>query len=332
MYAGTATDRPAAVQTSASEMPPASMRGSPMPPSITALNAWMMPVTVPSRPNKGEMLAMVPTEFTKRSSSWTTCRPTSSTRSIMMSRPRCRLANAVASTRPSGEFFSSASMTLALTWCRSASSDTFLMRSWGKTRLRCSVQRRSSTIPTSAMEHRMIGHMNGPPARTISHMAGIIPEGAGNRHSTAPGEGILLRARSREHRESMHVQPDFDGTLAQDIDDPYTGFLPAPERLRACGRAGLATRGDGEPRATGFYPLPAGSPGAGAAAQENHLTGQRGRWQARQQPQLRGRIEVTREEHRVPAHRHSQDATAGAGREQFEFHAVARKALVPAPP
>ncbi len=59
-----------------------------MPPSITALKARMMPVTVPSSPNNGEMLAMVPTEFTNRSSSCTTWRPTSSTRSIMISRPR----------------------------------------------------------------------------------------------------------------------------------------------------------------------------------------------------------------------------------------------------
>ena len=62
----------AAVVINASAMPPERTRGSPAPSTEIALNALMIPVTVPSRPNKGEMLAMVPTEFTKRSSSCTT--------------------------------------------------------------------------------------------------------------------------------------------------------------------------------------------------------------------------------------------------------------------
>ena len=172
MNDGMATARPPAVVISASEMPPASSRGSPMPPSMTALKARMMPVTVPSSPSSGEMLAMVPSVLRKRSSSCTTCRPVSWTRSIMISRPRSRLASAAARTRPSGEFFSSASMTFALTWPDSASCETFLMSSSGSTRLRCSVQSRSRRMPTAATEQRMIGHMKYPPACTSSHMGG----------------------------------------------------------------------------------------------------------------------------------------------------------------
>ena len=37
---------------SASPMPPERMRGSPRPLAVMALNAWMMPATVPSRPEQ----------------------------------------------------------------------------------------------------------------------------------------------------------------------------------------------------------------------------------------------------------------------------------------
>ena len=37
-------------------------------------------------------------------------------------------------------------------------------------RLRCRVHRRSSMIAAAVIEQRMIGHISGPPARTISHI------------------------------------------------------------------------------------------------------------------------------------------------------------------
>ena len=52
MSEGMATSKPAAVVMSASPIPPASARGSPIPWVVMALNAAMMPVTVPSKPSK----------------------------------------------------------------------------------------------------------------------------------------------------------------------------------------------------------------------------------------------------------------------------------------
>jgi hypothetical protein len=66
---GIATHSPAAVATSASAMPPESIRGSPAPPALMALKALMMPVTVPSSPSSGDTPAIVPSVFRKRSSS-----------------------------------------------------------------------------------------------------------------------------------------------------------------------------------------------------------------------------------------------------------------------
>src|SRR5215471_14873063 len=60
MYAGIATQRPAAVQTSASPMPPAIFIGSPTPEIMTAKNMRMRPNTVPRRPSKGPISAIVP--------------------------------------------------------------------------------------------------------------------------------------------------------------------------------------------------------------------------------------------------------------------------------
>ena len=59
MTAGIATTRPAAVVISASEMPGATARSVAAPAVPRPWKASMMPMTVPSRPMKGEMAAMV---------------------------------------------------------------------------------------------------------------------------------------------------------------------------------------------------------------------------------------------------------------------------------
>ena len=69
MIAGIETMMPAAVVSSASEMPRDSSEASatdPMSPSTP--KAWMLPVTVPSRPSSGAMWAMVPSAERNRSS------------------------------------------------------------------------------------------------------------------------------------------------------------------------------------------------------------------------------------------------------------------------
>ena len=59
-----------------------------MPATVIALNVRIMPVTVPSRPSNGEIAAIVPSVFRKRSRSCTTWRPASSIASIMTARSR----------------------------------------------------------------------------------------------------------------------------------------------------------------------------------------------------------------------------------------------------
>ena len=44
------------------------------------------------------------------------------------------------------------------------------IQSGGNTRRSCSVQRRSSTMAAATIEQKIIGHISGPPARTISHI------------------------------------------------------------------------------------------------------------------------------------------------------------------
>ncbi len=58
--AGIATIMPAAVDTSALPMPPASWFTSPMPWSRMPRNIWIMPTTVPNRPNSGPEAEIVP--------------------------------------------------------------------------------------------------------------------------------------------------------------------------------------------------------------------------------------------------------------------------------
>ena len=69
MMAGIDTIMPAAVVSSASEIPRDSSAGSVIAPSSPSTpNARMLPVTVPSNPSKGAMWAMVPRADRNRSS------------------------------------------------------------------------------------------------------------------------------------------------------------------------------------------------------------------------------------------------------------------------
>src|SRR4029077_2769503 len=83
---------------------------------------------------------------------------------------RWRFASPVAGSRPSREFCSSAAMTLSFTWLVSISCHTRRGNSCGSTRLSFSVHSRSRMIAAAVIEQRMIGHISGPPARTISHI------------------------------------------------------------------------------------------------------------------------------------------------------------------
>src|ERR1700719_79235 len=89
---------------------------------------------------------------------------------MRISRGRWRLASPVARSLPSGEFCSSAAITLSLIWFASISCHTRCGSSCGNTRLSCRVHRRSRMMAAAVIEHRMIGHISGPPARTISHI------------------------------------------------------------------------------------------------------------------------------------------------------------------
>ena len=69
MTAGTAMTRPAAVVTSASATPAATIAGAAEPATLIAWNARMIPHTVPSRPISGATAAIVPSRPVLRSSS-----------------------------------------------------------------------------------------------------------------------------------------------------------------------------------------------------------------------------------------------------------------------
>ena len=76
---------------------------------------------------------------------------------MITSRERWRLASAAASSLPSGEFCSSAAITLSLIWLASISWRTFCVSSGGTTRLSCSVHSRSRMIaaaPDGAQDDR----------------------------------------------------------------------------------------------------------------------------------------------------------------------------------
>ena len=67
------------------DRPPATTAGSPIPCVLMPANISIMPITVPKSPRNGEMAAMVPSVFIKRSSSGTTWRPASSMASLIIS-------------------------------------------------------------------------------------------------------------------------------------------------------------------------------------------------------------------------------------------------------
>ncbi len=69
----------------------------------------------------------------------------------------------------------SAWITLSLIWFDSMSCHTFCGQITRQNRRSCRVQSLSRMIAAAAMEQRMIGHISGPPARTISHIL-TIPE------------------------------------------------------------------------------------------------------------------------------------------------------------
>src|SRR2546421_1480691 len=219
MREGMATHRPATVQISASAMPPESARGSPMPPAWMTLKERMMPVTVPSRPSSGDTPAIVPSVLRKRSSSCTTWRPVSSRRSIRNSRGRWRLASPVARSLPRGEFCSSASISLSLIWFASISRHTRSGSACGSTRLSCRVHRRSSTMAAPVIEHRMIGHISGPPARTISHILGDpwqlrAAKAASYRRGAAAQGSTGAAARRTSPPRAFWYSPRLDATPA----------------------------------------------------------------------------------------------------------------------
>src|SRR5579871_1023976 len=209
MSEGIATVRPAAVVIKASPMPPESVRGSPRPFAVIALKAWMMPATVPRSPMRGATAAMVPSVFRKRSRSCTMCRPVSSSRSTMSALGLLRFMRLTASSLPSGELRSSATSILSVSWSASTQLNTFCVRSRGTTRLICSVQSRSRMIATERTEHTMIGHMNQPPARMISHIelrfpcreaTGMILEHPAPRYASQGLENAHCFTRSSRYR------------------------------------------------------------------------------------------------------------------------------------
>src|SRR5438094_608894 len=231
MRAGMATHRPATVQISASAMPPESARGSPMPPAWMTLKERMMPVTVPSRPSSGDTPAIVPSVLRKRSSSWTTWRPVSSRRSISISRDRWRLASPVARSLPRGEFCSSVAITLSLTWFASISCHTRSGSSCGSTRLSCRVHRRSRTMAAAVIEHRMIGHISGPPARTISHILRDPWDLRLRRRHHTGGARPLKAAPPLRHAAHLHWRPSgrVRGSMPRRL---LKRLVPDPHTLR----------------------------------------------------------------------------------------------------
>ncbi len=137
---------------------------------MIAENTRIMPMTVPSRPSRGAMPAIVPRVFRNRSSSWTTWRPVSSTASLMTSRGRCRFSNAAARTRPRADWARNFWMCRRSSSCRAAHSSTISPTPSGTTTLRRKDQKRSRMIARASVEHSRIGAISQPPARMISSM------------------------------------------------------------------------------------------------------------------------------------------------------------------
>jgi len=99
-----ATTSPVAVVISASEIPPASVSGLPTPSVVITAKTLIIPITVPKRPSKGAMAAMVPSVLRFFSSDNVTWRPTSSILSLVISRGASLLIRPEARIWPNGEF------------------------------------------------------------------------------------------------------------------------------------------------------------------------------------------------------------------------------------
>src|SRR6478735_8328102 len=201
-------------------------------------------------------------------------------RSIMMSWPRWRLASAAASTRPSGEFFSSASMTLGFTWLRSARSETFLMRSCGSTRLRCRVQSLSRRMPTAATQHletrtryiarrrsllfnKPFSSLRAPRDYTGARLKASL--------DAPPDERIARRCGAGQCPDAFRPEGDFDGAVALRIENLRARAAPAFQgagpSVAVCDPAG----GDHQSRSALFYPLGAGALGAGLPSEDDRV-------------------------------------------------------------
>src|SRR5688572_732660 len=128
------------------------------------------------------------------------------------------------------------------------------MRSAGRTRLRWSVQRRSKRMPAAAIEQMMIGHMNGPPARTISHMARDHTGSPRKGSRQAPEERMARRAGGRDDRDSALIEAEHEAALATDVPNPAAGIPPARQRGAPGVRVG-ATRRHRDLCAQRLYPL-----------------------------------------------------------------------------
>jgi hypothetical protein len=96
----------------------------------------------------------------------------------------------------------------------------------------------------------MIGHMNGPPAFTISHMARIIPDHA------APDEGVSGLARDGCHRRAFGAEQQPHGAHGARVDHLGGYTLPAFHHQSPGLRSIDTARGDRHTRRSGFYPLP----------------------------------------------------------------------------
>ena len=129
-----------------------------------------MPVTVPSSPSSGDTPAIVPSVLMKRSSSWHHVPPG------VLEALHEHLARAVAIGETGGEQPPERGILLERR-------DDLVVHLIGldqlphalrqllrQHRLSCSVHSRSRMIAAAVIEHRMIGHISGPPARTISHI------------------------------------------------------------------------------------------------------------------------------------------------------------------
>jgi hypothetical protein len=173
-------------------------------------------------------------------------------------------------------------------------------------------------MPTSTIEQMMIGHMNGPPARTISHMCRTIPEAA------PPDEGVSRLTRDRVDLDAIPAEDQRHRADAARIEHRGRGASPAVEHMGPAARAIDAARGDGQSRRQCFYPLRRGTGHAGLTADGDDLTGERCRADSREQGTLGSRVHLSRQQHRASRSGYAQQAVSARHTrgESPEFDAV----------